>query len=167
MTVGLKATWDATGGVVIADKSTSTSILEIDAVNKRIETREINATLVESTTLKVGGKSVSYILNAYKADAGTAGDIFVVAPVQGTITKLSVVNYVANTTTKTVLTSFIGVTQITHPALEVTQTQAAGTASAVTPTATNVVAAGDVIKITSDGATDAVMPINVTVTVQM
>lgn len=161
-TVGLKATWDATGGVVIADKATSTSIMEIDAANKQVEFN-----IIESNTLKCNGKSVVYTLNAYMADGGTAGSVYVVAPVAGTIVKLSAVNYAANETTKTVLTGFIVTDAITHTAWEIGATAAAGTATAVTPSGANTVTAGQVIKLTTDGGSSSTMPVMFTVTIQL
>ena len=91
------------------------------------------------------------VLTADMADSGTAGSCFVVCPFAGTIVGLAAVNHLANTTTKTVLTSKIGGVAITHPAWEIAVTQAAGVSSAVVPTAANTVAAGDVIEFISDG----------------
>ena len=91
------------------------------------------------------------VLTADMADSGTAGSSFVVCPFAGTIVGLAAVNHLANTTTKTVLTSKIGGVAITHPAWEIAVTQAAGVSSAVVPTAANTVAAGDVIEFISDG----------------
>lgn len=117
--------------------------------------------------LMVGDESLNqYALNVDKADAGTVGDSFVVVPFAGTIKKLSVTNHVADTTTKTVFTGFIGVAAITHPAWEIAAAAAAGSKSEVVPTAANVVAAGDVIKIHSDGGTDAVMPVTYTIVIE-
>jgi hypothetical protein len=110
--------------------------------------------------------ALQYILNAYMADAGTASDTFVVVPFAGVIKKLSAVNHAACTTTKTVLTAFIGAVAITHPAWEIALAAAAGTASEVIPTAGVDVEAGEVIKIHSDGATDATMPTTFTIMIE-
>ena len=57
-------------------------------------------------------------------------------------------------------------TPITHPTLQEAVSAAAGTAVSVVPTAANVVAAGDVVSIASDGGTDASVPVMVTVTIE-
>lgn len=91
------------------------------------------------------------VINAYAADVGTAGSVFVEIPFAGTIVELSAVSYVANTTTKTVLTAKIATVAVTAPAWEIAATQAAGVASTVVPTAANVVTAGAVLEIATDG----------------
>jgi hypothetical protein len=91
------------------------------------------------------------VLNADMADSGTAGSAFVVCPFAGTLVGLAAVNHVANTTTKTVLTAKITGAAVTIPAWEIAVTAAAGTATAVVPTAANTVVAGDVIEFISDG----------------
>lgn len=196
-TVGLKATWDATGGVVIADKATSTSILEIDAVNKRIETptcnvttiaattgnittvaattvgattgniTTVNATTVAATNVTVNSKAVVYAVTCYLADANTAGSGYVVAPIAGTVVKVSVVPFVNNADTKTVFTTAIAGGAITHPACEIASTGTAGTATTVVPTAANTVTAGQVLSVTSDGGGTPTMPVSVTFTIQL
>lgn len=115
-----------------------------------------------------GGSLIQQTLSTYKADAGTAGSCFLVAPHAGTIIDLTAINQAASTTTKTVLTSKIGAggTAITHPAWEIALSAAAGTKTSVTPTAANVVTAGQVIEIISDGGTDATMPVLFQVTIQ-
>ena len=90
-------------------------------------------------------------LNSDMADSGTAGSSFVVCPFAGTLIGLAAVNHVANTTTKTVLTAKIGGSAVTFPAWEIAVTAAAGTATAVVPTAANAVTAGQVIEFISDG----------------
>jgi hypothetical protein len=104
-------------------------------------------------------------LSAYAADIGTAGSSFVVCPFAGTIVGLSAVNHVANAGTKTVLTAKLATVAVTAPAWEVGVTAAAGTATAVVPTAANTVAAGDVIEIAYDGGSSNVTPATFTVTV--
>lgn len=106
-----------------------------------------------------------YCVNAYMADAGTAGSVFVVAPHAGVISKLSAVSNAANATTKTVLLAKIATVTVTAPAWEFSVTLAAGTASTVTPTAARTVAAGDVIELVSDGGSSTVMPTQFTVTI--
>jgi hypothetical protein len=122
-----------------------------------------------SGPILVGGTqlaSVSLVnqmaVTAHLADAGTAGSAYVVAPHAGTLSSISVVNYAANATTQTIYTVSINAGAVTHPALATTITAAAGTAVTVVPTAANTVAAGDVLKITSDGGSSSVMPIMAT-----
>ena len=93
------------------------------------------------------------ILNTYLADAGTASSCYVICPFAGTIVQMQAVCRVANSTTKTVLTAKAGAggTAVTHPAWEIAVTQAAGVVSSTVPTAANVVTAGQVIEILSDG----------------
>lgn len=94
---------------------------------------------------------LKFTLNADMADSGTASSTFVVCPFSGTLTGLAAVNHVANTTTKTVLTAKIAGVSVTHPTWEIAVTAPAGTATAVSPTATNTIAAGQVIQFISDG----------------
>jgi hypothetical protein len=98
------------------------------------------------------------VLNAYHADIGTAGSTYVVSPFAGTIVGLATVNIADNAGTKSVLTAKLGGSAVTHPAWEVATTQTKGTASSVVPTAANVVKAGDVIEVASDGGSSAVTP---------
>lgn len=119
---------------------------------------ETNGTFTENTL-------INYTLSAYKEDGNTAGSIFVVAPHKGKIVGLNATNYVANTTTKTVLTAELGGTLITTPAWEIAVTQAVGVASTSVPTAANSVDAGDVIEIITDGGGTPTMPINVTISI--
>ena len=108
----------------------------------------------------------AYAINVYMGDANTAGSVYVVAPHAGEIIGLYATNYVANTTTKTVLTAEIANVPVTSPAWEIAVTQAVGVASASVPTAANVVTAGQVIEIVSDGAGAPVMPMMVTILIK-
>ncbi len=112
-----------------------------------------------------GAEINEYTVPGYQADANTAGSIFVIAPHAGTIVKLAAVNNVANTTVKTTLLAKIGGVTVTAPAWEIAITQAAGVASSVVPTAANVVTAGQVIEIASDGAGSPVMPVSYALTI--
>jgi hypothetical protein len=107
-----------------------------------------------------------YCVNAYQADAGTAGSVFVVCPFAGAIKKLSVVGYAKDTTTKTTFTAEIAGTLVTAPAWELALNAEAGTVSSVVPTAANVVTAGQALELISDGATDATLPVMYTVTIE-
>ena len=102
-------------------------------------------------TVRARLDDIQMVLNCYAADVGTAGSYWVACPCNGTIVKMSAVSYLANTTTKTVLTAEIGGTLVTAPAWEIGATAAAGIVSTVIPTATNTVTAGQAIEIISDG----------------
>lgn len=132
----------------------------------------------ESNPIEVDGLSVAgtqitatpaelnqYSVNVDFADANTAGSIFVVAPHAGSIVGLHAVNAIANTTVKTVLTAKIATVAVTAPAWEIAITQAAGVASSVVPTAANVVTAGQVIEVATDGGGTPVMPTSITIVI--
>lgn len=102
-------------------------------------------------TVRARLDDIQMVLNCYAADVGTAGSYWVACPCNGTIVKMSAVSYLANTTTKTVLTAEIGGTLVTAPAWEIGATAAAGIVSTVIPTATNTVTAGQAIEIISNG----------------
>lgn len=106
-----------------------------------------------------------YSVNIDFADANTAGSIFVVVPHAGSIVGLHAVNAIANTTVKTVLTAKIATVAVTAPAWEIAITQAAGVASSVVPTAANVVTAGQVIEVATDGGGTPVMPTSITIVI--
>ena len=90
---------------------------------------------------------------AYLADSGTSSNAYTVAPCRGKIVKLGSVVYGAVGTADNVLTASIGATAITIPTWsQLTASSAAGDVSEVTPTAANLVNAGDFIKFASDGA---------------
>ncbi len=92
------------------------------------------------------------------ADFNTAASRFVVIPWAGTITTAYVVNSVANTTTKTVITLEIGGSLVTMSALEIAITAAAGTVVNQSPSAANVVTAGQAIEVITDGGGSPTMP---------
>lgn len=132
----------------------------------------------ESNPIEVDGLSVAgtqitaspaelnqYSVNVDFADANTAGSIFVVAPHAGSIVGLHAVNAVANTTVKTVLLAKIATVAVTAPAWEIAITQAAGVASSVVPTAANVVTAGQVIEVATDGGGTPAMPTSITIVI--
>ena len=123
---------------------------------------ECDGLVLEDSTLTTA-ELRAYTVNAYMADANTAGSVFVVAPDAGDIVGLYATNYVANTTVKTVLTAEIDGTLVTAPAWEIAITQAAGVASSSVPTAARTVTAGQVIEIVSDGGGTPTMPIMVTI----
>ena len=84
----------------------------------------------------------------------------------GQITRLSLMNLIANTTTKTVFTANIGGASITHPAWEVAITAAAYTIVSVVPTNNNDLStAVQSIRVVSDGGGSPTMPVMVTIEV--
>jgi len=96
------------------------------------------------------------------ADLNTAASRYVVIPWAGSITTCYVVNSVANTTTKTVITLEIGGTLVTMTALEVGATDAVGTVNSQSPSALNTFSAGAAIEVITDGGGAPVMPGEVT-----
>lgn len=129
--------------------------------------------LEDTSGLSIAGTQITatpaelnqYSVNVDFADANTAGSIFVVAPHAGSIVGLHAVNAIANTTVKTVLTAKIATVSVTAPAWEIAITQAAGVASSVVPTAANVVTAGQVIEVATDGGGTPVMPTSITIVI--
>lgn len=107
-----------------------------------------------------------YVVSAYFPDPNTAGSIWIVAPHAGEIVGLHAVNNVANTTVKTVLLAKLAGVTVTAPAWEILITQAAGAKSSSVPTALNVVTAGQVIEIASDGGGTPVMPSMITLVIK-
>jgi lipoprotein-anchoring transpeptidase ErfK/SrfK len=99
-------------------------------------------------------------LLAYAADVNTAGSFWIPTPGwAGTLTNLFAVNYVANTTTATVLTVEIGGSAVTlGGAWQFASTAAVGTQVTQTATAANTFTAGQPIEIISDGGGAPVMP---------
>ena len=91
-------------------------------------------------------------------DFNTAGSKFVVMPWAGSITTCYVVNNIANTTTKTVITLEIGGSLVTMTALEIAITAAIGTVSSQSPSAANTFTAGQAIEVITDGGGSPVMP---------
>jgi CRP-like cAMP-binding protein len=138
--------------------------------------KNLDTLVVADSGLKLGsgaGTAVSatatelnqYCLTVSFADAGTSGSVYVVAPHAGDVVGLAAVNHANSTTTATALTAAINGSAITHPSWTIASTATAGTASAVVPTAANAVTAGQVIRVSSDGGTDATMPASVTITI--
>lgn len=92
-------------------------------------------------------------LTARIADISTAGQVYVVSPVAGTVSKIYSVINGAIATADVTLTSKLGGTAITDGAITVTQAgSAAGDVDSCTPTAQNSVAEGGAIEIETDGA---------------
>lgn len=87
------------------------------------------------------------------ADVSTASTCYLASPVAGTISKIYSVISGAIGTADAVLTPKIGAVAITDGVITVTQAaSAAGDVDSSTPSAANVVAVGDQINITTNGA---------------
>ena len=119
----------------------------------------------EVTEEGTGQIKAKVVLNVQSADIGTSGSVYIISPFAGKVVGLAAVNSVANAGTKTVLLGKLGGTNITAPAWEVAVTAAAGTATAVVPSAANTVAAGDVIEINFDGGSSNVTPACFSITI--
>lgn len=104
----------------------------------------------------------TYPITRALTDIGTAGDTFIVAPEAGTITKIYMTHDVLTATATTNITFQIDGVGITGSSIAIASATAAGTASSSTPSANNVVNAGSIIKITSDGGTSSTSPAVVT-----
>lgn len=148
-------------------RNTEGNPIEIDGLS--VAGTQITSTAAELNILD-GVTATTAELNQYSvnvdfADANTAGSIFVVAPHAGSIVGLHAVNAIANTTVKTVLTAKIATVTVTAPAWEIAITQAAGVASSAVPTAANVVTAGQVIEVATDGGGTPVMPTSITIVI--
>ncbi len=128
-------------------------------------TLDIVAPKVNGTVLSATGAELNqYAITKYMADAGTAGSCFVKVPHAGNIVGLGVVNDVDNAGAKTVFTAKIATVAVTHAAWEIAVTAAAGVGSGViAPSAANVVTAGQVIELISDGGSSSVMPVTFTI----
>ncbi len=96
---------------------------------------------------------------SYMADSSTAGSSFSVAPTRGKIILLGSVVHGVVGTANNVLTAKIAGTSITIPTwVQATASSAAGDVSEVTPSAANLVNAGQNIEFISDGAGSNTVP---------
>lgn len=113
-----------------------------------------NRLVLGGTVNTAGGQSIKNIIITVKLDdVSTAGQIYVASPVAGTIRKIYSVINGAIATADAVLTPKIGGTPITDGAITITQSgSAAGDVDSSTPSAANVVSAGDAIEIETNGA---------------
>lgn len=108
------------------------------------------------------------------ADASTADNEYVASPVAGKVVKISAATKVATTTADSAITTAIqpaaggGFTAITGGAITIAFASAAiGKSYTVTPTAANTVAVGDTLRVTTDGAGSAVVPMRVTFLIEV
>jgi hypothetical protein len=112
-----------------------------------------NELIVGGTLKTEAGESLKkVILNTYIGDISTAGQIYVVSPVAGTITKIYSVINGAITGANTILTPKIAGTAITGGAITIAFSGSAeGDVDSSTPTALNEITAGSAIEIETDG----------------
>lgn len=137
------------------------------------EPKGVSSAAVDTAYVANGGGTGSwkaapyqYTLNVTLPDLSTASSIYVVVPVGGTITKIYTVINSSLTTADANLSFLINATPITSSAIVVTQSgSAAGDVDSSTPSAANVVVAGDKIKITTDGASDTTCPVIVSINI--
>jgi hypothetical protein len=105
-------------------------------------------------------------INTFKSSNAVVGYVTVPLGGDGTIVSASAVAAAAPTTGPATLTGAIGATPITTGVISIATSDAAGTAKTVTPSAANVVAAGDVVKFTVGGTNDAEGAVMITLTVR-
>jgi hypothetical protein len=112
-----------------------------------------NELIVGGTLKTENGQSLKKVfLNTYIGDISTAGQIYVVSPVAGTITKIYSVINGAITGANTILTPKIAGTAITDGAITIGFSGSAqGDVDSSTPTALNEITAGSAIEIETDG----------------
>lgn len=110
----------------------------------------------------------TYAVTVRLADISTASSVYVAVPLAGTITKIYSALGAAISGADAAVTCSIGATAITNGALTVAQSgSAAGDVDVATPSALNVVVAGDVLKVTTDGASTDTATLDVTFLIQV
>jgi hypothetical protein len=106
------------------------------------------------------------ITDVAAADAATTNRGYAAAPIAGTITKIQAqIQSGGPLNAAAVVTCNINGTPITTGAITIPDTTAAGTVTAVTPTAANVVAVGDILTAVTDagGSTTAAVEVQFTI----
>lgn len=116
-----------------------------------------------------GGQSIKKIyLTTAIADISTAGQIYVVSPVAGTISKIYSVINGAIATANSILTPKIAGTAITSGAITVAFSgSAAGDVDSSTPSALNTITAGAAIEIETDGASSNTVEVVITIEITL
>ena len=113
-------------------------------------------------------KVAYYALTKTFSDVSTAADLYVGIPVAGTITRIEGVLEAAITTANSAVTFSIGGVSVDSSALTVAFSGSApGTEFNSTPSGHNTVAAGNVLKISTDGASTTTAPFTVTVLIRV
>jgi hypothetical protein len=116
-----------------------------------------------------GGQNLKKVyLTTSIADISTAGQIYVVSPVAGTISKIYSVINGAISGANAILTPKIGGTAITDGAITVAFSgSAAGDVDSSTPTALNTVATNDAIEIETDGGSTGTVEVVLTIEITL
>jgi hypothetical protein len=116
-----------------------------------------------------GGQSLKKVyLTTSITDISTAGQIYVVSPVAGTITKIYSVINGAIATANSILTPKIAGTAITGGAITVAFSgSAAGDVDSSTPTAANAINAGQAIEIETDGGSANTVEVVLTIEITL
>jgi hypothetical protein len=116
-----------------------------------------------------GGQSLKKVyLTTSIEDISTAGQIYVVSPVAGTITKIYSVINGAIATANSILTPKISGTAITGGAITVAFSgSAAGDVDSSTPTAANAITAGAAIEIETDGGSANTVEVVLTIEITL
>jgi hypothetical protein len=148
-----------------------TTVQHKDIPNAQLhEPKGVNSASVDTGYVADGSGSgtwkavpYKYALTVRLADLSTASSAYVVVPQAGKVEKIYTVIENAITTADGGLTFRINNTLITSSAITVTQSgSAAGDVDSSTPSALNTVVAGDVLKVTTDGAADTTCVTTVT-----
>jgi hypothetical protein len=128
-----------------------------------------NPLILGGTVETVSGQSLKKVyVTTSIADISTAGQIYVVSPVAGTITKIYSVINGAIATANAVLTPKIAGTAITGGAITVAFSgSAAGDVDSSTPSAANVITAGAAIEIQTDGASSNTVEVVLTIEITL
>ena len=128
-----------------------------------------NPLILEGTVETAGGQSLKKVyLTTSITDISTAGQIYVVSPVAGTITKFYSVINGAIATANSILTPKIAGTAITGGAITVAFSgSAAGDVDSSTPTAANTITAGAAIEIETDGASANTVEVVLTIEITL
>ena len=136
---------------------------------KPVSTGQDNELILGGTVETATGQSLKKIaLYTSIADISTAGQIYVVSPVAGTITKIYSVINGAIATANSILTPKIAGTAITGGAITVAFSgSAAGHVDSSTPTAANTIAAGQAIEIETDGASSNTVEVVLTIEITL
>jgi hypothetical protein len=136
---------------------------------KPVTTGQDNSLILGGTVQTKLGQSLKKVyLTTSITDISTAGQIYVVSPVAGTITKIYSVINGAIATADSVLTPKIAGTAITNGAITVAFSgSAAGDVDSSTPTAANSITAGAAIEIETDGASSNTVEVVLTIEITL
>ena len=136
---------------------------------KPVTTGQDNPYIFGGTVQTADGQSLKKVyLTTSIADISTAGQIYVVSPVAGTISKIYSVINGAIATANSILTPKIAGTAITNGAITVAFSgSAAGDVDSSTPTAANTITAGAAIEIETDGASSNTVEVVLTIEITL